>query len=241
VSRRGSLLLPAAFAAAAFAILIALGVWQLQRKAWKEGLIADLAERTAAPPSPIPPRRAWPQLGPTDEFRRVSGRVEFMPGREGRVYSGGGGLREDIKRPGYFVFAPARLADGAVVVINRGHVEHPNPDASLKPLALPTMPIDIMGTLRWPEPPGRFVSPYSEQQDLWLVRDHRAMAERYGWGEVAPFYVEMESPAPAGGVPSPGRLQVKLRNDHLGYAITWFGLAGALLAVFGLWAVRRRV
>jgi cytochrome oxidase assembly protein ShyY1 len=165
--------------------------------------------------------------------------VQFVPGREGRVYSGGAGLRDDVKRPGYFAFAPARLADGGTVVVNRGHVDNPNPDASLKPLALPATAVDIVGALRWPEPPGRFVSSYSEQQDLWFVRDHRAMAQRYGWGEVAPFYIEMETPAPASGVPSPGRLQIKLRNDHLGYAITWFGLAAALLAVFGVWAVRR--
>lgn len=238
--RRRSLLLPVMVAAVAFAILIALGVWQIERKAWKEALIATLTERTAAPPSSIPPRREWPTLGSADEFRRVTGHIQFTPGREARVYSGGSGLREDVKRPGYFAFAPARLADGTTVVVNRGHVDHPNPDASLKPLALPATGVDIVGALRWPEPPGWFVSTYSEPQDLWFARDHRAMAQRYGWGEVAPFYVEMESPAPAGGVPSPGRLQVKLRNDHLGYAITWFGLAGALLAVFGVWAVRRR-
>jgi cytochrome oxidase assembly protein ShyY1 len=239
ISRR-SLLLPAIVAAAALAILIALGVWQIERKAWKESLIATLAERIATPPSPIPPRRDWPGLGPTDEFRRVTGRVAFTPGREARVYSGGAGLRQDVKRPGYFAFAPARLADGTIVVVNRGHVDHPNPDATLKPLALPATGVDIVGALRWPEPPGWFVSTYSERQDLWFARDHRAMAQRYGWGEVAPFYIEMESPAPIGGMPSPGRLQVKLRNDHLGYAITWFGLAAALLLVFGVWAARRR-
>lgn len=238
--RRRSLLLPVIVVATAFAILIALGVWQIERKAWKEALIATLAERIAEAPSPIPPRGAWPSLGPADEFRRVTGTVQFTPGHEARVYSGGAGLREDVKRPGYFAFAPARLADGTIVVVNRGHVDHPNPDASLKSLALPKTGVDIVGALRWPEPPGWFVSSYSERQDLWFARDHRAMAQRYGWGEVAPFYIEMESPAPAGGVPSPGRLQVKLRNDHLGYAITWFGLAAALLVVFGVWAARRR-
>ena len=89
----------------------------------------------------------------------------------------------------------------------------------------PSAAIDIVGALRWPEQPGWFVTPYSERQDLWFARDHRAMAARYGWGEVAPFYVEMESPAPPGGVPRPGPLTVKLRNDHFGYALTWFGLA----------------
>ena len=93
--------------------------------------------------------------------------------------------------------------------------------------------LDIVGALRWPEQPGWFVTPYSERQDLWFARDHRAMAARYGWGEVAPFYIEQESPAPPGGVPRPGPLTVKLRNDHLGYALTWFGLAAVLLVSFG--------
>ena len=174
---------------------------------------------------PLPPRGQWQDLAPAaDEFRRVRLRVQFDPKREARVYSGGAGLRDDVKAPGYFAFAPARLADGSTVVVNRGHVDNPNPDASLKPIAVPDSAVDIVGALRWPEPPGWFVTPYSERQDLWFVRDHRAMAAHYGWGEVAPFYIEMESPAPAGGVPRPGSLTVKLRNDHLGYALTWFGL-----------------
>jgi surfeit locus 1 family protein len=167
-------------------------------------------------------------------------RVAFTPGREARVYGGGAGLREDVKGPGYFAFSPARLPDGSAVVVNRGYVDSPNPDASLKPIALPDAPVDIVGALRWPEQPGWFVAPYSERQDLWFARDHRAMAARYGWGDVAPFYIEMESPAPPGGVPRPGPLTVKLRNEHLGYALTWFGLAAVLLGVFGFWLRSRR-
>ena len=232
---RRSVLLPAVVAAVAFAVLISLGVWQLQRKVWKENLIATLAERTSAPPSALPPPGRWQGLTPADEFRRVTLRADFAPGREGRVYSGGAGLRDDVKGQGYFAFAPARLPDGSTVVVNRGYVDNPNADASLKPLALPTTAIDIVGVLRWPEPPGWFVAPYSERQDLWFARDHRAMAARYGWGDVAPFYIEMESPAPPGGVPRPGVLTIKLRNDHLGYALTWFGLAAVLVGVFGFW------
>ncbi len=238
---RRSLLLPGIVVAAAFAVLVALGLWQLDRKAWKENLIATLAERMASPPSPLPARGQWRNLASaTDEFQRVRMRAQFAPGSEARVYSGGAALRDDVKAPGYFVFAPARLPDGATVVVNRGHVDNPNPDLSLKPIALPDSAVDIVGALRWPELPGSFVAPYSERQDLWFVRDHRAMAERYGWGEVAPFYVEMESPVPPGGVPRPGRLTVKLRNDHLGYALTWFGLAAVLVVVFGFWAATRR-
>jgi surfeit locus 1 family protein len=241
VSERRSLLLPATIAAAVFALLIALGVWQVQRKAWKENLIATLNERVTAPPSLLPAHSQWQSLTPqTDEFRRVRLHVQFDPKSEARVYSGGAGLREDVKAPGYFAFAPTRLPDGSMIVINRGHVDNASPDATLKPIAVPTGAVEIVGALRWPEAPGWFVAPYSERQDLWFARDHRAMAQRYGWGEVGPFYVEMESPTPAGGVPRPGALTVKLRNDHLGYALTWFGLAGVLVVVFGFWARTRQ-
>ena len=237
---RQSLLLPALVAAAALAGLIALGVWQLDRKVWKENLIATLDQRLSAPPAALLPRGEWRNLTPADEFRRVRLRAQLDPNREARVYSGGAGLRDDVKAPGYFAFAPARLADGSTVVVDRGHVDNPNPDASLKPIAVPETAVDIVGVLRWPEQPGSFVTPHSERQNLWFVRDHRAMAQRDGWGDVAPFYVEMESPAPAGRVPRPGRLTVKLRNDHFGYAMTWFGLAAVLVVAFGFWVGSRR-
>jgi surfeit locus 1 family protein len=237
---RRSLLVPGIIAAAAFAVLVSLGVWQLQRKTWKENLIATLAERMTASPASLPPRAEWQSLTPqADEFRRVRLRAQFVPAGEGRVY-GAAGLRDDVKGQGYFAFAPARLPDGSIVVVNRGFVGNANPDASLKPIAAPDGTVDIVGALRWPEPPGRFVTLYSERQDLWFARDHRAMAERYRWGEVAPFYIEMESPAPKGDVPRPGTLTVKLRNDHLGYALTWFGLAAVLVVAFGVWAASRR-
>ena len=61
-----------------------------------------------------------------------------------------------------------------------------------------------------------------------------------GWGEVAPFYIEQEAPVPPGGVPHPAPLKVQLRNDHLQYAVTWYGLAAVLVVMFAIWAVRRR-
>jgi len=94
---------------------------------------------------------------------------------------------------------------------------------------------EIIGYLRWPERPGLFVSDHDRSGDIWFVRDSAAMAAMRQWGDVAPFYIDMESPAPAGGLPQPGPLTVNLRNNHLGYALTWFGLAGTLAGVFGFW------
>jgi cytochrome oxidase assembly protein ShyY1 len=238
---RRALFIPGAVFATALAALLALGFWQLERKAWKEDLIATIDQRLRAVPSAVPARERWPDLAQqADEFRRVSLRARFLSGTEARVYSGGAALRDDVKGPGYFAFAAAQLEDGSLVVVNRGFVANPNPDASLKPLGLGDAPLDLVGVLRWPEPARFFVEAYSGRQDLWFVRDHRAMAARYGWGEVAPFYVEMESPGPPGGVPKPAPLAVNLRNDHFNYAMTWFGLAAVLAIAFGFWVRSRR-
>jgi surfeit locus 1 family protein len=239
--RHGSVLLPSVTALIAFVVLIGLGTWQVERKAWKEGLIAALSARLAAAAVALPAAADWGRLDPaSDEFLRVRLRAEFVPGGEGRVFASGSGLRDDIKSPGYFAFAPVRLSDGHLVVVNRGFVANSNPDASLRPLALPEGPVEIVGVLRWPEPPSHFVTSHDKRADLWFVRDQRLMAQDYGWGDVAPFYVEQEAPVPAGGVPKPGALKINLPNSHLQYAITWYGLAAALAVVFAVWLRARR-
>jgi surfeit locus 1 family protein len=122
-----------------------------------------------------------------------------------------------------------------MVVVNRGYVASERPTAALAPIGLPDGPHDVVGVMRWPEPPGWFVTAHSVSEDLWFVRDHIAMAALYDWGAVAPFYIDQESPAPTGGVPRPSPLKVNLRNEHLQYAFTWFGLAAVLAIAFGFW------
>src|SRR3974377_1250032 len=113
-----SLLLPAL---AAFAVLIALGTWQIERKAWKEALIASLTERLAAPPQALPSSKDWTKLDRTsDEYRRVKFTATFDNAREALVFAAPSLFRPDVTSPGYWVFTPARLTDGSGVVVNRG-------------------------------------------------------------------------------------------------------------------------
>ena len=226
---------PAIVAAGAFAVLVSLGVWQLQRKAWKEELIQTVTQRAAARPIDLPAPSTWDSLMPqADEFRRVKLRAQFVDGaKPAFVYTGGSALRDDIKTPGYFAFAPAKLPNGKIVVINRGYAEQPD----AKPLK---GNVEIVGYLRFPESGSLFVSDHDAAGTTWFVRDQRAMAKELGWGEPAPFYIDQEGPVPAGGVPKPGPLKVQLKNDHLGYALTWFGLAAGLTAVFGVWVWSQR-
>ena len=234
---RGGLTVPAVAALAAFVVLLSLGSWQVQRKTWKEGLIADLTERAAAAPVSLPDPAQWQTLDPKDdEFRRVTFQAKFLPGEEALVYTSGSTLRPDVHGPGYWIMAPAKLPGGATIVINRGFVPDSGHSAPA-PFAMPPGDtVTVVGALRWPESPSLFVGESDAAHKLWFVRDPAAMAAARQWGAVAPFYVELETPIPPGGVPKPGPLRPTLPNNHLQYALTWYGLAFVLAASFGFWA-----
>ncbi len=227
---RRSLILPVILVIAALGALIALGTWQVERKAWKEGLIATLETRLAAVPGNLPPRERWKQLdAATDEFTRVSFPAEFVRGAEALVYSSGSNLRPDAAGPGYWVFSPARLSGGSLVVVNRGFVPEGRQDAATRTEGEPDGVVDIVGVMRWPEPRGTFTPNDEPAKNLWFVRDPAAMATAEKWGTIAPFYIDQEAPPAPGGLPRVGPLKVNLPNNHLQYAVTWYGLAAVLL------------
>jgi|GraSoi_2013_40cm_1033754.scaffolds.fasta_scaffold13624_3 surfeit locus 1 family protein len=232
--RRG-VLIPSIAAASAFAVLLSLGVWQLDRKAWKEGLIATIGQRLSAPPVALPAPATWPRLGAAEEeFLQVAVTAEFLNDREALVYTSGSSLREGSSGPGYWVFTPARLADGALVVVNRGFVPDGKQDPAARPDGEVAGPINMVGVLRWPEPPGMFTPAGDPTRNIWFSRDSNAIAAAKGVS-VAPFYLELESPDPPGGLPRTGRLHPTLPNNHFGYALTWLGLACVLVGVYGTW------
>ncbi len=235
--RRG-LLLPALAVLVAFAALIALGTWQLERKAWKENLIDTLNRRLNAAPGALLPPERWVSLSQEqDEFRRVKFRAQYSPGKEALVWANASGLRDDVKSPGVFVFTLARLASGNMVAINRGFVADQKPTGATARPVPAAGTVEITGILRWPEPKGwELTVAYDKGAQLWFTRDHVAMASENGWGAVAPFYIEREAQEPPDGLPAPGPFKASLPNNHLQYALTWYGLALVLIVVFGFWA-----
>jgi surfeit locus 1 family protein len=230
------------------ALLLGLGVWQLQRRVQKHALIAALTERLAASPGALPPVEQWSALTPAgDEFRRVSFSATYKPAPDAMVYSSGSAVRTDISGPGTWAFMPARLPGGETVVINAGFVQNTMQDRALEDRAVTRLitgaPVTLTGYLRFPESAGILTPQESLGKRLWFTRDHMAMAQKLGWdqgGRVAPFYIDLESPVPSSGTPKPGPLEVQLRDDHLQYAITWFGLAGAVMIAFGVWLFGQR-
>jgi surfeit locus 1 family protein len=238
-SWRGALL-PAALV---FTVLMGLGTWQLQRKAWKEALIASLDERLAAPSVALPSRTDWSKLDPAnDEYRHVTLTGTFDYANEALVYAAASAFRPDVADLGlgYWVFTPARLTDGSVVIINRGFVPQGRQDPKARTAGDPPDPIAITGVMRWPSARHWFTPNDDAAHNLWFTGDPTAIAAAKGLGAVAPFYVEQEIPVPPGGLPHPGRLVVVLPDNHLQYAITWYGLAIVLVVVFVAWAASTR-
>jgi len=142
--------------------------------------------------------------------------------------------------PGYWIFTPARLPDGGTVIVNRGFVPEARKDAASRAAGQIAGAVEIVGTMRWPDARHWFSAADDPLHNLWFTRDPLAIAAAKGLNQglasVAPFYVEQESPAPPGGLPQPGKLVVQLRNEHLQYAVTWYGLALVLVVVFVVWA-----
>jgi len=230
-----TILLPAFFV---FAILIGLGIWQIERKAWKEGLIAAVTSRVDAPPEALPPASAWSAIDEaSDEYGRVTFSGEFDHKDEALVFASATGFRPDVDNagPGYWVFTPARLADGSVVMVNRGFVPSGKQDPKSRPAGQVSGPVEIMGAMRWPDERHWFTPGDDPAHNLWFTRDPASIAAAKGLGPVAPFYVEQETPAPPGGLPLPGKLVVILPDNHLQYALTWFGLAAVLAGVVASW------
>jgi cytochrome oxidase assembly protein ShyY1 len=234
-----------AFTLLMLALFVGLGVWQLQRRSEKHALIAALTERLAAVPVSLPPPSQWSALTPgLDEFRRVRFTAMYEPAPDAMVYSSGSAVRDDISGPGAWAFMPARLQGGDTVVINAGFVQNTMQDRNQQDRAVANFvthgPVTLTGYIRFPETAGPLTPSENRAKRLWFTRDHLAMARAFGWGEVAPFYIDLEQPVPANGIPKPGPLQVHLKDDHLQYAVTWFTLAAAVAIAFGVWMRGRR-
>jgi cytochrome oxidase assembly protein ShyY1 len=248
---RSGLAAPIAFTALAVAGFVALGTWQLERKAQKEDLIERLDRRLSAAPILLPAHDIWPQLDAMqDEYRRVQFSAAFVPGAEALVYAGPSPFPSDMPGAGYWVFALARRTNGDLVAVNRGYVpqdyikeqdiKEQRKNAALRGGGEGSHNVEIIGIMRWPQPRGYFAPADDVARNLWFVRDHRVIARGKGWGELAPFYVELETPPPPGGLPRPPPVRPDLRNEHLQYAITWYGLAAAVGLMLVFWLRTQR-
>jgi quinolinate synthase len=112
-------------------------------------------------------------------------------------------------------------------------------DPAIRVEGTPRGTVDLVGVVRWPETRDSFTPADDPKQNVWYLRDSNAIATFKKWVTAAPFYIDQEEPMSSGGWPKPGKLEVHLPDNHLQYAITWFGLALALAGVYVAWLARR--
>lgn len=236
-ARWRGLILPGFATLVALAILISLGSWQLRRLAWKEGLISRMQSRVHAPPQPLPAQDAWARLRtPEFEYLRVTARGVFEHQYETYVFHAGG---TGVLEPGWLVMTPLRLPSGARIVVNRGFVPMALQDPAKRAAGQIGGETQVTGLMRAPEPRNPFTPADEPQKRVMHVKDPAAIAARFDLDGVAPFLIDADATPVPGGWPKGGQTTMSFPNNHLSYALTWFGLAITLVIVFGVFAARR--
>ena len=232
------LIWPGLFVFVVLVVLIELGFWQLSRLAWKQDLIAGVAERTQLSfASPAPVEGDWPKLSAErDEYRRVRAAGTFRHDREALCYALLSDANGKFSGPGYWVMTPLELADGTTVIVNRGFVPLDRKDAATRREGQVLGLVTITGLLRLPDGRSWFTPADDPAHNTWQERDPVAIAKAYGLPRVAPFFIDADSKPNPGGLPQGGETRLVFANRHLEYAITWFGLSFALIAVFLVFA-----
>ena len=217
------MILPLLFGLVGCAILIALGSWQLQRLAWKQGILAQISARLTDTPVALPalPDPAGDKYLPV----RVTGR---FTGSEIDVLAS---LKE--VGAGYRVIAAFRTDDGRMILIDRGFLPE---DQRARP-RLATTAV-IVGTLHWPDESDSFTPPPDAAREIWFARDVPAMAAKL---QTEPVLIVAREATGDGITPLPVDTQ-GIPNNHLNYALTWFSLAAvwAGMTLLLLWRIRRR-
>ena len=221
-----------AFMLAALAVLIGLGVWQLKRLDWKEGLIAKIETRTKGAPISLEKAVALAREGRDPSYYRVRVEGRFHHAKELYLYA------VTDEGVGWHVITPLETADGDMVLVDRGFVPDELKDPSSRALGQVENVVTVTGVVRSPETQGLFLPDNEPKADRWFWRDLQGMALSAfpnGVIQVAPFFVEAEKSSVPGGWPEGGQTRLEIPNNHLQYAITWFLLAACLLVIYGVY------
>ena len=215
----------------AFGSLLALGWWQLERRAWKLDLIERVERRVHAAPVAVPARERWPQVSAaSDEYRRVRVAGRFMHERETLVQA-----LSDLGA-GFWVLTPLLRPDGSIVLVNRGFVVPAQRERARRAASEPVGEVSVIGLLRISEPGGGFLRRNDPAADRWYSRDVASIAQARGLAaaQVAPFFIDAQrDTAAAPDQPVGGLTVIQFRNHHLGYALTWFALAALVAGAAG--------
>lgn len=223
----------------AFLILVALGTWQVERLHWKEALLASTEQRVHEAPIP---------LAEMEKIYRDEGSVEYRPVTVSGTFMHQGErhfLATYDGQSGFNVYTPLMLEDGRFVLVNRGFVPYDRKDPETRLDGQLDGPVTITGLARDPltSKPGYFVPDNDIAKNIFYWKDWAAMAESAdipSLDDAVPFFIDADKTPNFGGLPIGGITIIDFPNNHLQYALTWYGLALALLGVVGTWFWRYR-
>ncbi|CAL8326551.1 unnamed protein product [Boreogadus saida] len=209
-----------------------LGTWQVKRRQWKMKLIEDLRRLTTSEPIPLP-------IDPLElnglEYRRVKVRGQFDhtkelyilprspvdPEREARE----AGQLSSSGETGANVIAPFHCTDlGITILVNRGYVPKKKIRPETRMKGQTESEVEIVGVVRLTEVRKPFVPPNNVERNSWHYRDLEAMASVVG---AQPIFIDADFASTTPGGPIGGQTRVTLRNEHIQYIATWYGLCAA--------------
>ena len=220
-------------------LLVGLGVWQLQRLEWKEGIIARIEARIEREPMSLERALDIVRRYPNPDYFPVRVEGRFHHDRERYLYA----LSLEGE-PGWHVITPLETVGGEVVLVDRGFV----PEAMRDPVTRTQGQVEevgaVTGLIRSPETPGIFIPENEPDRNQWFSRDLTAMGRSMfpgGTVEPIPFFLEARKSDVPGGLPLGGQTRLTLTNNHLQYALTWFCLAVVLVVVYAayMWGALR--
>jgi surfeit locus 1 family protein len=221
------LLVPGLTSLLMLVILIGLGVWQVQRLAWKEAILAQIDRAEAGPAVPLPPD-APPPFTKVEVTGTLDNAHAALYGAEVRD-------TPDGPQMGGQLIVPLLRPDAEPILVDRGWV----PSAPLHPIEQPTGPVTIDGFIRAPEHPEVFTPADDPAHHVFYTLNPTPIGAALGLAKEAPFVLEALGRAVPGVFPEPATALPRPPNNHLQYAITWFGLAAILLVIFTLWSRKR--
>ena len=208
-------------------VMLGLGTWQLQRMAWKEGLIDRLESRMMAPAIPAPgPGADIEEI----EFRRVTATGEWLHQFEMPLIG-----RPEKGTVGYHVVTPLRTEEGRVLLVNRGWIPDDRKDAARRPESQPTGTVTVEGIVRRAGLRNSFTPDNEPGRGMWFYVDVPQMAAFAGADGVPDYYIDELRREAGPQLPIGADPMIGLRNEHLQYAITWFAMAFGLIVVYVMW------
>jgi surfeit locus 1 family protein len=214
--------------ALALAVLLGLGTWQMQRRAWKLGLVERIEQRVHDEPISLTAAKEHWQRERDVEYYRVVLVGRFLHDEERHLYT------IENSKPAWRIVTPLTTSGGDIVLVDRGYVPEDLKDPARRSAGQIAGTVELVGLARAPVQAGWFVPAGDRQRNQWFTRDVADMAATLPADQasrVVPFMIEAEAEPVPGGWPRGGMTRLTISNRHLEYALTWYGLAATLLIV----------